>query len=305
MISEYEYLADDATTYHIPVRDDFALALSMTPEAGGHLPLPPGVTPRNFLARTLINGRWITQAIPVQSQAYAAFWRDLKITVSGALWEFAEYQGESEIINPFPGAQGPAGPQGQQGEQGLQGEQGTPGAGVTAIPNNTVLGNVSGGSALPVAVTGTQLTVLANVFSPSLKGLAPASGGGTTNFLRADNSWAAPPGFPWLEWMSDPIEIVSSSVVVIDKRFGRVQSVDFFLTCREPNEPFEIGDVVWGLYCNNRAGCNILTGNDKVTVCFNAVANCFRALHPKSAGALVNLDNARWRLTVVVVAEAA
>ena len=35
MISEYEYLADDATTYHIPVRDDFALALSMTPEAGG------------------------------------------------------------------------------------------------------------------------------------------------------------------------------------------------------------------------------------------------------------------------------
>jgi len=31
-------------------------------------------------------------------------------------------------------------------------------------------------------------------FSSSAAGLAPASGGGTTNYLRADGSWAAPPG---------------------------------------------------------------------------------------------------------------
>lgn len=30
-------------------------------------------------------------------------------------------------------------------------------------------------------------------FSSSAKGVAPASGGGTTNFLRADGTWAAPP----------------------------------------------------------------------------------------------------------------
>jgi hypothetical protein len=33
-----------------------------------------------------------------------------------------------------------------------------------------------------------------DVFTSSLKGLAPASGGGTTNFLRADGTWAAPGG---------------------------------------------------------------------------------------------------------------
>jgi hypothetical protein len=32
----------------------------------------------------------------------------------------------------------------------------------------------------------------APVFTPDVKGLAPASGGGTANFLRADGSWAAP-----------------------------------------------------------------------------------------------------------------
>jgi len=37
-------------------------------------------------------------------------------------------------------------------------------------------------------------TAQLNVFSSSLKGLAPASGGGTSNFLRADGTWAAPPG---------------------------------------------------------------------------------------------------------------
>lgn len=40
--------------------------------------------------------------------------------------------------------------------------------------------------------TNTQLTALLNSFTTSLPGAAPASGGGTTNFLRADATWAAP-----------------------------------------------------------------------------------------------------------------
>lgn len=40
----------------------------------------------------------------------------------------------------------------------------------------------------------TGTTAKLNVFTDLLKGLAPASGGGTTNFLRADGSWASPPG---------------------------------------------------------------------------------------------------------------
>jgi hypothetical protein len=42
-------------------------------------------------------------------------------------------------------------------------------------------------------LTGTEATTLLDTFTTSLKGLAPASGGGTSNFLRADGTWAAPP----------------------------------------------------------------------------------------------------------------
>ena len=43
-------------------------------------------------------------------------------------------------------------------------------------------------------LTPTQATAQLNVFSSTLKGLVPLSGGGTTNFLRADGTWAAPTG---------------------------------------------------------------------------------------------------------------
>lgn len=60
------------------------------------------------------------------------------------------------------------------------------------IPNwasNRLLGVSSG---ITQFLTGTQVTALLDTFTSGAKGLAPASGGGTTNFLRADGSWAAP-----------------------------------------------------------------------------------------------------------------
>ncbi len=59
---------------------------------------------------------------------------------------------------------------------------------------NSIQGNNTGSPATPIALTGTQTTAMLDVFTSSLKGLAPASGGGTTNFLRADGIWAAPSG---------------------------------------------------------------------------------------------------------------
>ncbi len=57
-----------------------------------------------------------------------------------------------------------------------------------------LLGRVTGGTGVPEALTGTQATTLLDAFTSALKGLAPASGGGTDNFLRADGTWAEPPG---------------------------------------------------------------------------------------------------------------
>jgi hypothetical protein len=61
------------------------------------------------------------------------------------------------------------------------------------IATARILGRVTAGSGDIEELTGTQATTLLDTFTSSLKGLAPASGGGTTNFLRADGTWAAPP----------------------------------------------------------------------------------------------------------------
>jgi len=58
---------------------------------------------------------------------------------------------------------------------------------------STIKGNATGGAAAPTDLSATQTTALLNVFTSLLKGLVPASGGGTTNYLRADGSWVAPP----------------------------------------------------------------------------------------------------------------
>lgn len=53
------------------------------------------------------------------------------------------------------------------------------------MPANSYVGQ--GGAAVPFAT-------LCTLFTSSSLGCVPASGGGTTNFLRADGAWAAPPG---------------------------------------------------------------------------------------------------------------
>lgn len=61
---------------------------------------------------------------------------------------------------------------------------------------NRFLGRITAGAGDPEELTGTQATTLLDNFTSALKGLVPASGGGTVNFMRADGSWAVPPGVP-------------------------------------------------------------------------------------------------------------
>lgn len=68
---------------------------------------------------------------------------------------------------------------------------------IATIANNTILGNVSGSTAAPVALTATQATTILNVFGPDsgaggLKGLVPATAAGdAVKFLRGDGTWVA------------------------------------------------------------------------------------------------------------------
>jgi len=77
------------------------------------------------------------------------------------------------------------------------------------VSTSTFKGRITAGTGDPEDLTGTQATTLLDVFTSSLQGLAPASGGGTSNFLRADGTWAAPAGGG-----SSGIEIRKDSVSV-------------------------------------------------------------------------------------------
>lgn len=87
------------------------------------------------------------------------------------------------------------------------------------------------GTGSPEDITGTQATALLDLFTSLLKGLVPPSGGGVTNFLRADGSWAAPSA-----GMFDPSTTS--------------QGFDDFLNNADPDE---LGSQGWGI-SNNGTG---------------------------------------------------
>lgn len=102
-----------------------------------------------------------------------------------------------------------------------------PGSGsvVATIPSNTVtlammanltansfIGNNTGSSVTPIAMSQAQATALLNQFSSSLQGLVPGSGGGASNFLRADGTWAAPAGTGTVTVASGTASLSTSSI---------------------------------------------------------------------------------------------
>ncbi len=62
-----------------------------------------------------------------------------------------------------------------------------------SIPATAISDSTAAGREMVTAATAAAQTALLDTFTSGAKGLAPASGGGTTNFLRADGTWAVPP----------------------------------------------------------------------------------------------------------------
>ena len=165
--------------------------------------------------------------LPIPTEQADTFQRDTR----NALDALSKSTGLTGATGPI-GPMGPAGTNGTNGTNGATGPAGpapagtgfvhvtggaldtpaeltgdiTAGAsGVATIPNNTVTyakmadligaGFTGGlGAGDPVTLTSTQATTLINTVTSTLKGSAPASGGGTANYLRADGTWAIPAG---------------------------------------------------------------------------------------------------------------
>lgn len=62
------------------------------------------------------------------------------------------------------------------------------------IATSRIIGRQSLGTGAREALTGTQVTAMLDNFTSGAKGLVPPSGGGTVNYMRADGTWAEPPG---------------------------------------------------------------------------------------------------------------
>jgi len=61
------------------------------------------------------------------------------------------------------------------------------------MATQTFKGRTTAGAGAPEDLTATQATGMLNAFTSGLNGLAPSSGGGSVNFLRADGTWSVPP----------------------------------------------------------------------------------------------------------------
>ncbi|MHA2401570.1 MAG: beta strand repeat-containing protein, partial [Candidatus Kariarchaeaceae archaeon] len=84
-------------------------------------------------------------------------------------------------------------------------------ANIAQIATASILGRVTAATGDIEVLTGTQATTLLDVFTDALKGLVPLSGGGTTNYLRADGTWNEPPGTGGSPPFADTNSIVEGS----------------------------------------------------------------------------------------------
>jgi hypothetical protein len=89
-----------------------------------------------------------------------------------------------------PGPIGPMGPRGEEGQAGIPGPQGPTGAAGGAPSSTSITDSTAVGRAVITAADAAALTSLVSLFSATAKGVVPPSGGGTTNYLRADGTWA-------------------------------------------------------------------------------------------------------------------
>lgn len=119
------------------------------------------------------------------------------------------------------------------------------------MAQSTIKGRAAGaGTGDPTDLSQTQVTALINAFSSSLSGAAPASGGGTTNFLRADGTWAAPAGGGWTTVIKSADTTRNTNTTTSadpDLQFSLAASTTYAIRIVIKYRTSAAGDFKWGL----------------------------------------------------------
>ena len=93
---------------------------------------------------------------------------------------------------------------------------------LATVATATIKGRTTAGTGSPEDLTPTQATALLDVVASGTKGLAPASGGGTTTFLRADGTWAVPAGAAGITALTGDVTAAGTGSVVATIAAGAV-----------------------------------------------------------------------------------
>lgn len=110
------------------------------------------------------------------------------------------------------------------------------------ISTTTILGRLTAGTGLVETLSPEQLTTMLPLATSALKGLVPPSGGGSTNFLRGDLTWADPAigaGGGTTETASNGLNKVGSDI-----RAGGLIIQDTELSISSSNNDFGIRSTV-------------------------------------------------------------
>ena len=172
-IGAYQYLSDGGVIYQIALPSDFATAFNYVPAQGTEPYLPAYISPRFATYQTLNKLLWANVQITTP----------FNLTVPP---QSVFFDGNQYFLGSTNGEQ-----RNTTISANIVTVQGPPGNS-NILLNNQLAGNISGGPKLAYGLTSAQATTLLNPFTSLLQGVVPASGGGTSNFLRADGSFAAP-----------------------------------------------------------------------------------------------------------------
>jgi hypothetical protein len=152
---------------------------------------------------------------------------------------------------------------------------------LSQVATGTFKGRTTAATGNVEDLTGTQATALLDIFTSAAKGLAPLSGGGTANFLRADATWAVPVDNQLVSLtstqQSTSTALANVTQLVVTLAANATYHVDCFVA-------FQSAATTTGLNLGftSPTGCNPMV-EIVVPIASTAVASALRTTFPNAA----------------------
>jgi len=176
------------------------------------------------------------------------------------------------------------------------------------VATATIKGRVTAATGDPEDLTGTQATTLLDTFTSALKGLVPASGGGTTNFLRADGTFAVPAGAGSTKFQTTDQTITAAGALTLAHGLGALpDNVVTVLVNTTAEFNYSIGDIaIIDIVQSSSAnqGASVSPDTTNINVRFGSGTGggsaVFKIIN-KTTGASENATNASWDVYFIAV----